>query len=146
MCILCHVAMARRIYLDVSLTKCLYSFMYLCCIFIENENQVREGFLFIWQAFWLIIVLKCNIWLHDGLALTLSEHVLLKKKKKKHQWGLCTRPKKWLLDLLNVIGLGVGNVNLHYTSCQLKEKKWKKIPLSNEPQMSEYKTVGQNLT
>lgn len=44
--------MARRIYLDVSLTKCLYSFMYLCCIFIENENQVREGFLFIWQAFW----------------------------------------------------------------------------------------------
>lgn len=51
-CILCYVAKARRIYLDVSLTKCLYSFLLLCCICIENENQVHEGFLFIWQAFW----------------------------------------------------------------------------------------------
>lgn len=51
-CILCYVAKARRIYLDVSLTICLYPFLFLCWIFIENENQVHEGFLFIWQAFW----------------------------------------------------------------------------------------------
>lgn len=36
----------------MSLTMCLYPFLFLCWIFIENENQVREGFLFIWQAFW----------------------------------------------------------------------------------------------
>ena len=44
----------RRIYLDVSLTICLYSFPVLVLKFFffnENEKQVREGFLFIWTAF-----------------------------------------------------------------------------------------------
>lgn len=59
-----------------------------------------------------------------------------------HPWGLCTRPKRMILWATECHWGGKGNVNLHYTSCQQKKKKF---PLLNEPQNeSKYKTGDQN--
>lgn len=115
---LCYVAKARRIYLDVSLTKCLYPFLFLCWIFIENENQVHEGFfIYLTSIFGLIIILKCYIWSHAKLALTEGVCPL-----QNHPRRLCTRPERMIIRSTEC-HWGVGNVNLHYTSCQQKKKE-----------------------
>ena len=60
----------RRIYLDVSLTICLYPFPVLVLNFLfffyflffnEKNRSVRDSYLFDKHFFGLIIMLKCNI-------------------------------------------------------------------------------------
>lgn len=82
-----------------NLPRCVLNQMFVflscfCVVFLlKMKNQVHEGFLFIWQAFFgLIIMPTCNMWLHAALVLTKGVCPL-----QKHQRGLCTRPRRMIL-------------------------------------------------